>query len=208
MRRFLCAALTLCAVPALAQDDPTVEGKVEVEIESEDAGDGPVRFRIERDGARIVVRPGDGPGELFDLTVPNADRLRELYRMDEAPFAFFGGERPMLRGFGVQPGVSDETRERMRELQAEARGLAQRARRATGDERREAERRLDDVLGELFEVRGQARQEQADHLRERAREMTAEADELEATLHDRAARRQALIDARRAELLGEPGSDW
>jgi hypothetical protein len=36
----------------------------------------------------------------------------------------------------------------------------------------------------------------------------AEADEKEASLRDRAARRQALIDARRAELLGTESSDW
>lgn len=210
MRFFICAALALAALPALAQDAPDVDDRA-VEIED---FDGPVHIEVERDGAdgHVVIRRRGGPdGEnVFRFQMPSPDDFTELHRLGEGPHAFFRGDAPFaLRGFMGLRGVSEETRERMTTLQAEAREIAREARRADGAERDAAVRRLDGVLAELFEVRGQARQEEAAHLRERAREMMDEADELEDGVRDRQARRQALIDARRAELLGETTtSDW
>lgn len=210
MRLLLCAALALAALPALAQDDPEADDR---EVEIEDI-EGPVHIEVERDGddGHVVIRRRGGPaGEnVFRLRMPAPDDFAELHRLGEAPYAFFGGDAPFaLRGFMGLRGVSEETRERMTTLQAEARQLAREARRADGAERDAAVRRLDAVLADLFEVRGQARQEEAERLRERARELMDEAAELEDGLRERAARRQALIDARRAELLGETTtSDW
>ena len=217
MRRFVCAALAFLAIPAFAQDAPRTESEDEIVIESED--DGPVRFHIERDGPRVRFHRGDGDERVFDLDMPEG-----VFEFDREGFGlnrFFdaeGGLDSQFRFVSEGPGnvfrvlgsgsVSAETRERMRELQAESRELAMRARTLNGAERQDAERQLDAVLEELFDVRGQARQEEADALRERARELMTEAEEKEASLRDRAARRQALIDARRAELLGETTSDW
>ena len=215
MRLLLCAALALAAIPALAQDDPEADDR---EVEIEDI-EGPIHIEVERDGdghdGRVVIRRRGGPdGEnVFRFRMPAPEDFADLegLRFGDGPHAFFrGGDAPFaLRGFMGLRGVSEETRDRMATLQAEARQLAREARRADGAERDDLVRRLDAVLADLFEVRGQARQEEAGHLRERARELMDEAAELEDGLRERAARRQALIDARRAELLGETTtSDW
>jgi len=211
MRRFVCAALALFAIPAIAQDTPRAQSEAEIMIEDED---GPVRFHIERDGPRVIFR-GDGDERVFNLDMSEMEHLNDFRFENEfsfggdTPFALFrdGGANRFFNVLG-SGSVSAETRERMRELQAESRELAMRARAANAAERQDAERQLDAVLGELFEVRGEARQEEADTLRERARELMAEAEEKEASLRDRAARRDALIEARRAELLGTSSSDW
>ncbi|MEO0558909.1 MAG: hypothetical protein AAF170_12070 [Bacteroidota bacterium] len=215
MRRFVFAALALFAVPAFAQETPRAESEAEIIIEDED---GPFRFYIERDGPRFLFRQGDGDERVFNLDVPEGvfefnspefdfDRYFDTDRSGHA-FRFFNdGPGNIFRVLG-SGSMSDETRERMRELQSDARELAMQARTARGAERDDAERQLDAVLGELFDVRGQARQEEADALRERARELMDEANEKEEALRDRAARRDALIEARRAELLGTTSSDW
>lgn len=214
MRTLLCAALALAAVPALAQDDPEADApEVEVEIETDGETDGPLRFRVERDGeGRVVIRRPGADDEVFEFRVPSPEGFAGRFRVGDPPYDFFRGQAPLaLRdfAFGFGRGISEETRDRMRALQSEAREVAQEARRAEGRERDEAVRRLDGVLAELFEVRGQARQEEAEALRERARELMDEAAELEESLRDREARRQALIEARRAEMLGEtPTDDW
>ena len=165
-----------------------------------------VRLRIESDGDEMIVRQGDGDeANVVRLRMPSLDGLA-TWRMDDGGPS---GLLPrMLREFQTRPGVSSETRQRMRALDMESQSLARRARSAEGDARRDALRELDDVLGELFEVRGEARREEAAALRERAAALQAEADELDAATRDRASRRQALIDARRAELMGERASDW
>ncbi|MEM1116103.1 MAG: hypothetical protein AAF845_06430 [Bacteroidota bacterium] len=222
MRLLLCAALALAALPALAQDDPEADDReVEIEIEADDLDDGPMRFRIERDGddGHVIFHRGDdGEENVFRFRTPSPGDVAQLrgLQMDldalrDGPFAAFrSGDSPFaVRSFLMGGGVSEETREQMRDLQREAREIAREARRADGAERDAAVRRLDGVLAELFEVRAEARREEAQHLRERARELTAEADEVEDALRERDARREALIDARRAELLGEtPLSDW
>ena len=208
MRRLLIAALAFSALPALAQDDPERDEEVVIEIETDERldDDGPVRIEVRRDGDReVIIRRRGGAGEMEDEVVrfemPDVEGL-----LRDGPLAVFrseGGPFPMLGG-----GVSPETRERMRTLRREASDLARQARAADGAERQRLERQLDATLGDLFDVRGQARQEEADHLRERARELMAEADEKEASLRERARRRAELIEARRAELLGESTADW
>ena len=218
MRTALAAALLALALPALAQDAPvTDDEEIVVDIESiaidTTFADGrAIRIEVERDGdagdeRRIVIRRhgGDDGERVFRLDMPDVERMAPFRDLD-GPLAFFDGEpfQDLLRGLGGQPGVSSETRQRMRDLQAEARSLARQVR--DGDDGAEA--RLDAVLGELFDVRAEARRERADGLRERARELMEEADEMEAALREREARRQALIEARRARLLGDPASDW
>ena len=213
MRTALAAALLALSLPALAQDaSVTEDDEVVIDIESivmdSTFADGrAIRIQVERDGdgdeRRILLRRGDGDGErVFRIDVPDMERFAPLRDMS----ALFDGDGMgrLLRGLGSQAGVSPETRQRMRDLESEARALARQAR--DGDDAAEA--RLNAVLGDLFDVRAEARRERAESLRERARSLMEEADAMEASLRDREARRQALIEARRAELLGEPASDW
>lgn len=194
MRTALAAALLALALPALAQDAPApADAALVVEIDTTD------------DGPRVVVRRwGGGDGvRTFRFDVPDLERLAPLR---DGPLALFesGEALRLLRGISGQPDVSPETRERMRDLEAEAHALARQAR--DGDDG--ARDRLDAVLSDLFDVRAEARRERADALRDRAAELEDEAAEIEAALREREARRRALIEARRAELLGEPAGDW
>ncbi len=118
------------------------------------------------------------------------------------------GVAGLAERLGAFPGISEETRREMRQLERRTRELAARYRRAAGAERAEAERELDEALGRLFELRGQARAEAADHLDEQAERLRERADELREALRDRNQRRRALIDERKRELTGERGSDW
>ena len=195
MRLLFAAALAALALPALAQDAddaaPDDERSVRIEIDRDDDG-------------RVVIRRqgGDDGARTFRLEGPDLERLAPFRDLDRTPYGdLFRG---LLRGLGAQPGVSDETRERLNDLEDEARRLAGSARDGDAD----AEARLDAVLGSLFEARADARRERADALRDQAARLRDEADAIEAALRERDARRDALIEARRAELLGAPAGDW
>ena len=206
MRLFLAAALAALALPALAQDAPADRDvEVEIDVDSTSADGRSVRIQIgPDDDGRLVIRGrgGDDGARTFRFEGPDLERLAPFRDLDRAPYAdLFRG---FLRGLGGQPGVSDETRERLDDLEAESRRLARRARDGDAD----AASRLDAVLGDLFEARADARRERADGLRDQAARLRDEADAIEAALRDRDARRADLIEARRAELLGEPAGDW
>ncbi len=127
MRLLVAAALVLGAAPALAQDLPEDYDVFEV-----DTLDAPLRFEIERDeDGAVIFRRGDGEDEVFRFQLPDPEMLgrfgedmealrhRFLFRehLDDGdgPAALF------LRGLSGEPGVSPETRERMRQLEREAR---------------------------------------------------------------------------------------
>lgn len=171
--------------------------------------------RIERPfgtpGERVMIRrftrDGEAGADTIRFEVPDVshllDRLpregRFEWNRDGTPFQLFLGE----------PGVSTETRDRMRDLERRSRDLAREARTASGSERTRLERELVGILGELFEVRADARRERAAYLREQAERFQADAREIEDSLRERDAQRRELIDARRRELLGErDAADW
>lgn len=171
-------------------------------------------IRVERDGDRVrrVIVMAD--------TTDDAPRTVEI-RLDsliERAGGLFGpdgviGER--MRRFEIEmedgrlrvrtdDGAS-ETRERMRDLERDARRLAERAR--GGD--RVAERELDGVLAELFEVRGEMRRERAAALRERAQTLQDEAAALDEETQRRDRDRRRIIEARKRELLDDGATaDW
>jgi hypothetical protein len=184
MRVLLLSTLALAALPAVAQPATRPERRIVVTVDSLDDGQVTVR-RFERDGG---VR-----SDTVRFRFPGADVL-----LDRLPGILDGPFRDAI----PTPGVSEETRERMRTLDRRSRDLAREARAAEGRDRERLERELDGVLAELFDVRADARREEAAHLRDRA-------DALDAGLRERAAQREALLDARRRELLGETdGADW
>ena len=236
--RLLLPALALAALPAAAQDAPRPERQIVITIDSTDRavriarphgaehdvffhvapGDHPARFRLgpaeslrAMPGERVMIRRFERDGEVeadtIRFRVPDvADILQRFpqeggfeWDREGGPFEVFVGE----------PGLSPETRDRMRDLDRRSRELAREARDARGAERTRLERELDGVLDELFEVRADARRERAAHLRERAETLEADARALEEGLRERDARRREILEARRRELLGEDASaDW
>ena len=149
-----------------------------------------VEIRLDSLGARL--------GGLFSPSGPLGARMRRFeIEVD--------GDAPAVRFETADDGVDAETRERMRELDREARRLARAAR--AGD--RPAERELDGVLAELFDLRGEARQQRADALRRRADALRDQAAELDAETARRAADRDRVIEARKREMLDAgAASDW
>lgn len=194
--RFLLAAAVLLALPADAQ---TVEREVETEIVTD--GERVVRYRVSADTTdgprRVVIRMdsvASAVGGLFRPDGPLGSRMRRF------EIAMDGDE---LR-FETE-GVDDATRERMAELDARARRLA----RAARDGDAQADRELDDVLGELFTLRGDMRRQRADALRDRADRLREQARTLDDEVESRARDRRAIIEARKRELLGrDAAADW
>ena len=231
MRVLILSALALAALPVVAQP-ATRQERVVVTVDStadggrfgvRRPGDRMVIRRIERDGVVSVdtvrFRWPDGDNVAFRHPGPGQDGAEFTWferdadvQSDTVRFRFPGADVLLDRLPGLidgpfrdafpAPGVSEETRERMQTLDRRSRDLAREARAAEGRDRERLERELDGVLAELFDVRADARREEAAHLRERA-------DALDAGLRDRADRREALLDARRRALLGETdGADW
>jgi hypothetical protein len=199
MRVLILSTLALAALPAVAQPAARQERRIVVTVDSLRDGDATVRRFDDAplDGERVVVRRFERDGDVRSDTVrfrfPGADVL-----LDRLPGLIDG---PFRDAFPT-PGVSEETRERMQTLDRRSRDLAREARATEGRDRERLERELDGVLAELFDVRAEARREEAAHLRERA-------DALDAGLRARSDRREELLDARRRELLGETdGADW
>ncbi|HEX8299688.1 MAG TPA: hypothetical protein VF594_11060 [Rubricoccaceae bacterium] len=207
MRTLLLPLLALIALPALAQSpSPRADRRIIIDVDSTSGGErlafrrpGGLREdidirRLERDGV-VVRRLNGSEADTIRFRIPSPNILIDRVNGMMGP----GG--PFSEFFGA-PGVSEETRERMQSLDERSHDLAREARAASGTERDRLERDLDGVLAELFDVRADARREHAAHLR-------AEADKVEAGLRERDARREAILDARRRELLGESdGADW
>lgn len=188
MRLALAALALAFALPAAAQSRERDERHIVITTDTSAA-----------DGQRIIVRrvERDGAVEADTLRLPPFERIFERV-LTELPGRADGAFREAFPA----PGVSEATRERMRELERDSRDLAREARAASGRERDRLVERLDGVLAELFEVRAEARREEAAELRRQA-------DALDAGLAERERRRDEILDARRRELLGEAdGADW
>lgn len=143
--------------------------------------------------------PGDGEHEMRFFM----DR-GEGPHMESFAFGPGMGGMDFMRHLEGMMGASSETRQQMMELERQAAELAAQLRH---EENAQQERELDEVLEQLFELRGQARAERADHMEERAEEMRREAEELRESLRERDAERRQLIEERKRELLGR-GSGW
>ena len=87
-------------------------------------------------------------------------------------------------------------------MEMESRRLAQRARRAEGEERTRLEAELEEKLREIFDRKQQLREEHIEHLRE-------ELDEALEKHNARTQDRQEIIDRRLNQLLGKSTRyDW
>ena len=144
--------------------------------------------------------------EDFNFEMPEDHEMRLRMFGDEGSnvFAF----RPNLMHLEEMMGASSETHREMMELERHSMELAARIRHGEEGERAELDRELDDVLDSLFDLRGRARAERADHMEEQAEELRQEAQELRESLNERNGDRRSLIEERKRELLGERGSDW
>ena len=142
----------------------------------------------------------------FDFEMPGAHEMRlRMFGGDGANAFAFGPNFMHLEGM---MGASSETRREMMELERRSMELAARIRHDEEGERAELGRELDDVLESLFDLRGRARTERADHMEEQAEELRQEAQELRDALNERNRDRGNIIEERKRELLGERGNGW
>ena len=142
----------------------------------------------------------------FDFEMPEGHEMRLRMFGDEGMHGFaFGPNFMHLEGMMR---TSPETRREMMELERHSMELATRIRHGAEGERAELERELDDVLDSLFDLRGRARTERADHMEEQAEELRREAQEIRESLNERSRDRSNIIEERKRELLGERGHGW
>lgn len=192
MRSALALLVLLTAPLAAAQTPDAESGDVRVAryVVVADTVDAPRRVEIRLDSLAERV------GGLFGADGPIGARMRRFeIEVDDGT----------LRVQTDDDGLDAETAQRMRRLQRDARRLADRAR--AGD--RDAERELDGVLEELFEVRGEMRRVRAESMRERAEALLQRADELDAEAERRQRDRHRLIEQRKRALMGDDGApDW
>ena len=172
----------------------------------------------------IIIRTPDGNEEIIELDgvmnhafsfpIPHLARDFDI-DIPEMHFRMFGDDGSNGFAFGLDfmhlkgmMGASSETRREMMELERRSMEIAARIRHDEGGERAELERELDEVLESLFELRGRARAERADHMEEQAEELRQEAQELRKSLDERNRDRRNIIEERKRELLGERGHRW
>lgn len=178
------------------------------------------------DGKRVmIIRTPGGEEEIIDLDglgenafafhIPNfgmEDFNVEFPEGREMRLRMFGDES--ANGFAFGPnfmhlegmmGASPETRRAMIELERRSVEIASRLREHHDAE---LEGELDDVLEQLFVLRGQSRAERAEQMEEQAEELRQEAQEIRESLDDRNRDSRNLIEERKRELLGERGSGW
>ncbi|NNF57619.1 MAG: hypothetical protein HKN04_05195 [Rhodothermaceae bacterium] len=187
-------------------------------------GDGDHAFFRSGEGGVFRFRTPDGDERVFEFESPDGENVYfEMPDLTEFAFPRFDAEdfnvwahrdgepfgRFALEGMldGLR-GLDSETRREMMELERRTAELAAQLRRAEGRERAELEEQLDRSLGELFELRGQMREARAREMEERAQRLREEAEALRDALRDRERQREALIEERKRDLLGEHGSDW
>ncbi len=139
----------------------------------------------------------------FDFEAPEGHEMRLRMFGDGGSNEFAFG--PNFMHLNGMMGASPETRREMMGLERRSVEIASRLR---GNPDSALERELDDVLEQLFELRGRSRAERAAHMEQQAEELRQEARELRESLDDRNRDRQNLIEERKRELLGVQGSGW
>ena len=104
--------------------------------------------------------------------------------------------------FGVEMGVSMKERSEVMQMERESRRLAQRARRAEGEERARLEGELEEKLQEVFDRKQALHEERIDQLR-------GDLDEHLDKHNERSQNRKEIIERRMRQLLGkEDKYDW
>lgn len=213
--RVLALALAAAALPVAAQTDAADRAPRRVVIEVDSVIADGARFEVDvddADGRRVIIRrrvDGDDT-RVVEMRLPDREQIAGMVeRMLDGPLSVFrtdDGETTLEQMLDSRH-ASPETRARMRELEADVRRQAERAREARGPERRRAEAELERTLGEWVDARAQAQREHAAALRERADRLAAEADAIERALDERQARRAELIEARRRAVLERRDAD-
>lgn len=225
MRYMVCLAALLLAAPlahaqalTVERDGDTVtitrpDGTTEQFTIGEDA---PLRVRS-HDGA-VIVEEDDGAHRRIEVRRHGAPRafavdadgprgsLRMALDLDSLAHEFEGMRwlsrdvedftfEHVLPGLRFR-GVDSETRRGIADGDRASRDLARRLRTADGAERERLERELRETLERTFDLKQQARREQAERMQE-------EAAEIQRELSERDAARRDIIERRRQKLLGE-----
>ena len=221
-------AVVLLAGSAAAQDDTEadniwVDGDKTIVIMS-DEGRRMIIRSADDEGARFFFDSDDFDGLRFFDAEPgrfgyrwrtpktvefhgdiwDEDRLSENMAVLEGHLENLGGVWTRSLGDDIRFGIAGSSKERseVMQMEMESRRLAQRARRAEGEERTRLEDELAEKLQEIFDRKQALREEQIDRLRE-------ELDEALDKHNDRSGNRNEIIDRRMRQLLGkEDKYDW
>jgi hypothetical protein len=132
----------------------------------------------------LEAQEGGRPPEAMRILSEAEARMRQLAEMRERD----------PKGF--------ERMQEMRRLEVECGGLAERARRASVEERDRVVKQLSESLAALFELREEARMRDVAELKRRV-------EALEKELASRKANKEKIVEQRKREMLGEKGEfDW
>jgi hypothetical protein len=134
---------------------------------------------------RLIEAEGGGrPSEVMRVLAEGELAMRQMAEMKERD----------PKGF--------ERLQELRKLEVDCAGLADRARRASVEERDRVVGQLLESLGKLFDLREEARMRDVAELKRRV-------EALEKELASRRANREKIVEQRKRELLGERGEfDW
>ncbi len=221
-------ALALCVGPAAAQDETEadtiwVDGDKTIVIMS-DEGRRMIIRSADDEGARFYFHGDDFDDARFFDAEPRAfsyrwrtprsvelygdlfdeDHLTENVAVLQGHLENLGGVWSERLGDDIRAGIAGSMKERseLMEMEMESRRLAQRARRAEGEERTRLEDELSGKLQEIFDRKQTLREEQIDRLRE-------ELDEALDKHNDRSQNQKEIIERRMRQLLGrEDKYDW
>jgi hypothetical protein len=182
------------------------EGRSRVELYGED---GPRAFAFRMPPGAPPFNSGGFEFELEAASTvdPGSALDRALrFRLDSDPLS---GERlTPWPGFG-QRGVDPATRRDIADGEQQSRLLARQLRRADGADRDRLRQELRQTLERTFDLKQQARREQAEALEEDVERFQEELSELTDELSERDAARDAIIERREQELLGTTDElDW
>jgi hypothetical protein len=226
-RILLLAAVLLAVTPALAQEAHVVREGGTLTLTLPDgtthafALDAEAPLRVEaREGALVVDR-GARPRLAREIILPDAAEIeahvdsllaRVPLRFEDRSIRLGGPTGARIRVERLGEG-SAELRREIADAERRSRHVAADVRRAEQAGRTQEAARfraeLRQSLAEAYDLREQARRAQADALRDRGRELAEEAAELDAEVEERRQRRDAIIERRERELLGEAGElDW
>ncbi len=175
------------------------EGNVAVLKPDDDAGDNEVVIWKSDDGKEMRFR--SPRVHRFRFEGDSGDRFEDYFLFrdhDFGPFVPGGSVGPdWMRGHPLEwVEESAENRRKIADMDRQSRELSRQIARAEGDGAKRLEAELDELLGEIFDLKQETRTTQIERLQERV-------DELLQTQSTRRTQREDIIARRKKQLLGE-----